>query len=278
MRYRVQIGVGLAHDMEKLIAASVADARALFPNQAHAIKRLSKIAHRRWLEYASGARVLPNGKKIQAVSGQYLSSINIEESGELAYVIYSDDPKAQWIEEGFPAFDMKAALMTSHKVRLSKTGKRYLIVPFRHKTPQSLGVVMPAQAEAFWLSPARKSSVISGHYLENSVQDGQTKVTRRTYQWGDRTTRRDVENMGLDPDEKLGSRLVGMVRMQNDEDRGGQHMTFRVMSESSHGWLMPAREGAWAAKASYGWVQQNYEAVMRVALQEDVRALGGRLT
>lgn len=273
--YRVEIGIGLTGPVEKLVADSVADARALFPNQAHAIAQLAQMAHRRWLEYASGKRALPDGRMLHAVSGGYLSSIQIEEDGELRYVIYSNDPKAEWIEEGFPAFDMKKMLRTSDRARMTADGRRYMIVPFRHKTQDAnLGVVLPQEAQAWWLAPGRRSSVVTGHYREKSVNSDAT-VTRNTYKWGDRLTRGELEGIGIDPDSQLGSRMVGMVRFQNNEDQGGQHVTFRVMTEDSSAWLMPQRQGYWPARATFDWVQQHYEGVLRTALEEDVKALGG---
>lgn len=278
MDYRVEVGIGLTGPVEKLVSASVADARALFPNQGHAISHLAHAAHRRWLEYASGKRALPSGQMVRAVSGAYLSSIKIEEEGELRYVIYSDDPKAEWIEEGFPSFDMKKMLHTSDKARVSKSGKKYMMIPFRHKTQDAgLGVVMPQEVQAFWAAPNRRSSVVTGHYLEKSV-NGDHTVIRNTYRWGDRITRADLENVGIDADSQVGSRMVGMVRMQNNEDRGGQHVTWRVMSEGGRGWIMPKRDGSFPAKVTFEWIQAHYERVMRLALEEDVRALGGTIS
>lgn len=278
MEYRVEVGLGLQGALEQLVAASVADAKSLFPNQAHAIERMAQATHRRWLEYASGKRELPDGRKIHSVTGTYLASIKIEEDGALRYVIYSDDPKAEWIEEGFPSFDMKKMLHTSDRARIGKNGKRYMVIPFRqHTESAALGVIMPQEAQAWWLTPHRRSSVVSGHFLEGSVNSG-AAVTRNTYSWGDRLSRADVEQIGLDPDSQLGGRLVGMVRMQNNEDKGGQYMTFRVMTEDSAGWIMPERAGSFPAKAAYDWIQSKYEEIMRVALEEDVKALGGSVS
>lgn len=152
------------------------------------------------------------------------------------------------------------------------------MVPFRHKTQDAnLGVVIPQEAQAWWAAPARRSSLVTGHYRERSV-NGDRMITRNTYQWGDRLTRGELEGIGIDPDSQLGQRLEGMVRMQNNEDKGGQYLTFRVMSEKSSGWIMPKRDGSFPARATYEWVQQHYERILRVALEEDVKALGGRVS
>lgn len=274
MRYSLEIGVGLTGPLEQMLANVADDAEALFPNQARAVQALAVNAHRRWVEYATGTRPLPSGQIIHAVSGQYASSIKIHEAGRLQYVIYSDDPKASVIENGAAAWDMHKLLETSDKVRKTKDGRKYLIMPFRHTTPGGIGVTMPQQAHSWWLEPNRRASVVSGHYTERSANNPGERVTRNTYIWGDRLTRQDVMGLGLNP-EAEGKKLVGMVRFQNDTDRGGQFVTFRVMVEGGKGWRMPARAGDYPAKAAYDWMQTHYDALMGMALQEDIRRLGG---
>lgn len=271
MSRAITISLSLPSELEQRLLANVADASVLFPNQIRAIQGLALLTQRRWIEYASGMRPLPSGKTINRVTGEYAGSINIEENGVLKYVIFSSDPKAKWIEEGFPAWDMHKLLNTSHKVRLTAKGKRYLIIPFRHKTPGTLGVTMPQEAYNWWLRPERRSSVITGHYVERSIQDG-TPVTRNTYLWGDRLTQNDVMGLGLDPANE-GRRLVGMVRFQNNEDQGGRHITFRVLSEGSKGWIQPARPGQWPARTTYEFIQTHYQEIMRIALEEDVKLI-----
>lgn len=274
LTYRIEMGINLAGPLENMLAQVVADAEQLFPNQARAVQALALAGQKRWLEYATGHRALPSGNTIRAVSGQYASSIKIEENGQLQYEIYSDDPKAPFIEEGTNAWDMHKVLFTSDKVRMTEDGRRMLIFPFRHRTSGALGVTMPHEVEGWWLTPGRRASVVSGHYTEQSVNNPDARVTRNTYIWGDRLTRQDVEGLGLDPDAE-GKNLVGMVRFQNDTDRGGQYVSFRVMVEGGKGWMMPARPGEYPAQATYAWMQQHYEQLMEIALQEDIKRLGG---
>lgn len=269
---RYELELQLPTDFESRLLGAVTNALDVFPNQASAIRMIAEAAHYRWIQYASGKVPLPNGKTLGRVSGAYASSIKIAENGFLKYVIFSDDPKARWIEDGFPEWDMHQLLTSSHKVRVSKKGKKYLIIPFRHGTPGALGVVMPKTLYRYWMVPDRKSSVISGQYLQRSVQDHATPVTRRTYMWGDRVTRKDVEKLGLDP-SGLGRNLVGMVRFQNNEDRGGQYLTFRVLGEDSKGWVRPARQGFKIAQSVYEYVQREGQKLMQIAIEEDLKRL-----
>lgn len=268
---KLELSLDLPSTFERVLAENTADAAALFPNQLRAIQALAMLTQQRWIEYASGARPLPGGRTLNRQTGNYAASIKISREGVLRYVVYSDSPIARYLEDGWPAWDMKKLLRTSHKARVSKDGTRYMVFPFRHKTPGSLGVTMPNGVREWWRA-GREASVVTGHYTEASVQDGQTRVTRNTYLWGDRLSAADVAGLGLDP-EREGRRLVGMVRFANDEDRGGRYMTFRTMSEKSKGWTREAQEGYAPARAAFEFLEQHYEGVMRIALEEDVRRL-----
>lgn len=258
----------LQGSLQTLVSEAAADARAYFPSQAKVISQLAQAAQRRWLEYASGQRELPNGKRMHSVTGSYLSSIKIEEDGEMRYVIYSDDPKATWIEQGFPAFDMKKMLNTSKKVKKTKDGRRYMTVPFRTQADDAhLGVILPKEAAAWWLRPQRRSTVLG------PPQEGSQTTQLK---WGDRLTRAELTGIGIDPDSKMGSRLVGMVRM--DRPNGSEVVTFRTMVEGSSGWIMPARDGQYPAQATADWVQAEYASMMQAALEADTRELGGEVS
>jgi hypothetical protein len=286
-RFNVSISLGLPSEFEVFLASTVSDATAIFPNCLSAIKGLALAAQERWIAYAGG-ETLPDGKRINNVSGTYAASIKItleppNGTDLIRYVIFSDDPKAGDLEHGSEPWDMKSMLYTSHKVRQSKKGTRYLIIPFRWGKPGTLGVgayvgrEMPKPVSSFWASRGRQSSMITGQYQQKSLQDDSTNVTRRSYQWGDRLTAKDISNLGLDPSTGAGRNMVGMVRMRNPDNArlGSQHMTFRTMSENSTGWKHPGTEARNVASAVANFIESTYEQIMRTALDADVQRLQG---
>jgi hypothetical protein len=131
---------------------------ASFPTLAFAVRSIGEAAHRQWVAYASGLP-LPDGKVINPRTGEYARSIQLRQTGPFSAEVYTDLPYARGIEEGTPARDMKRMLNSSLKVRVTAKGKRYLIIPFRWNTPNSvLGRAMPQPLHAWWQSSAAAPS------------------------------------------------------------------------------------------------------------------------
>lgn len=125
-------------------------------------------------------------------------------------------PKAIYFEKGWQPFDMKKALQTSDKVRISKDGKRYLVIPFEHGTPGTTSKRAMPQ-EIYNEAKRLKPSFEMGEKYEGSVRGTSSKqdltdkystvsqikkainqeadllrrlnpkrVERRDYKWGDK--------------------------------------------------------------------------------------------
>lgn len=164
------------------------------------------------------------------------------------------DKRAAQLEEGHGPIDMRKEMLgTSKKVRFSKNGYRYLIIPFEHsvKSLEAAGVY----DEAVKLSGSR----ITGARMEG-VQQGATgyqdamsrknapsfygynnnttvgQVRRFTYTWGGRL-------------EDTGQRnLEGMYRFDHTKTKvqNSTYITFRTMSEN------PKQAGKWIKKSRDG--------------------------
>lgn len=245
-----------------------------FPVLSAAVQAVAAEVQRRWVGYAAGAP-LPDGRQIMSRTGAYARSIQMVRQGDLAYRIESQSPIARVIESGARAFDMKQALRTSSKVRLTKDGKRYLIIPFRHGAPGAVGFRSTMPDHVHELARALSASRVKfASQVPNAlgIMDVKTRqpvlVTRRSYSWGDRLPEGLVSKRRLhhktDP-------FAGMVRFDAPQGRHSQFLTFRMMHEDSRGWIRAAQPGYWPARTVAQEMRGRAEGVFRDAMEEDIR-------
>lgn len=222
-----------------------------FPALTAAIETVAADAQRRWVAYASGAP-LPDGRRINSRTGAYARSIQMIRKSDLEYRVESRARQAQPIESGTRAYDLKQMLRTSAKVRLTKAGKRYLVIPFRHGTPGSVGFASTMPEHVHELARALTASRVKGTARVPNViglHDARTRmpvmVTRRAYTWGDRLpaglSSKRASHHRTDP-------YAGLARFDAPQGRHSQFLTFRVMSEDSRGWIRAAQPGYWPAR------------------------------
>lgn len=210
----------------------------------------------------------------------YAQSITWKMTGDFSGEVEATYKLAQEIETGRPPRDLKKMLDTSTKVRTTKTGKRFLVIPMRHniKKLQSAGLYGMASAlEASMvsgqgtrpsgevtnlspttgMSPAAKQS----QYLLNPKTKTDVMVNRNTYNWGQRLTGKDV---GKNKWAK------GMVRMNTSAGgaTSSAFMTFRIMMEGQKGWVIPAQPGLYIAKKVQEEMQPKAEAAFTGAIKK----------
>lgn len=250
-----------------------------FPALVRALEVLARTAHQQWLAYAQG-EPLPNGQIIGIRSGTYHRSIQIEQTGEFAWRIFSNLAYAEAIETGMPARDLKRILDSSLKVRRRKDGKRYLIIPFRWGTPGTVGFgqnVMPPSVHQWFQGQAtshviRRDTRVSGTGAWDLKTRAPLLVPQARYEWGARLTQQHLNTMGIaGPAAK---RMAGMVNMRQPGGAGGgahsQYLTFRVMSEDSPGWQAKAVPGKYPAKTVAGQVERVASRLFEVAMQAQI--------
>lgn len=219
-------------NIDSVIKAYEKAGQGALPYTKEAIRTATEIIQRTWIEYASGVTVSYSGGtfKINVVSGEYIRSIQdgVRFPDDLTGEVFTEIPYASIIEEGQRARDMKPALLASSKAKVSKKGTRFITVPFRHGTPDTLT-----------LPPMPK------HIYEQAQQLAYSRVnnklvaffTRRKYTWGGRLPDTD-EGMRTHVQPHAGAgytwksgKYSGMVRMGNK--RHSQYLTFRRVSENS---------------------------------------------
>lgn len=253
------------------------------PNLSSAVSGVAAHAQGMWRGYAGG-NPLPDGSVINARSGRYMNSIQVRELGPFAVETYSDSPYASAIEDGVPARDMKSMLDTSMKVRMSKAGKRYLIIPFRWGTPGAKtfgGNVLPdAVHEHAKAMTASRVKGVGQRESGNGAWDVKTrapfKVAKREYSWGGRLTKDQINQAGTFG--TMAKRMAGMVKFQNPGDgaKHSQYMTFRVMVEGSSGWIAQAIAGKHPARTVADVMRPKAKQIFEAALETDMRAAMGQ--
>ena len=263
----------------------------LFPRLSKGVRAVAEAAHAQWQQYAAGA-VLPDGREIHARSGAYLRSIMLRQNGPFSADVYSELPEAYTIEEGTPRRDMKDMLGSSLKVRLTKDGRRYLIIPFRWGTPgtATFGSNVMAKPIHSWWKDAARSSIIGKGWRDSGTgaisfrnrtsggfkeRTGQViGVRSRKYEWGSRLDRDTIAAAGVTG--KHARNMEGMVNFRRPGKAGGasqsSFLTFRVMMEGSPGWIQPARPGYFPARTTADELRPIAERIFGEAIARDLAA------
>lgn len=257
-RQQLQVSVDMGDVMAQVQATLNAQ---VLPRLNQAVRAVVQATQANWIEAVHRAK-LWSGEK-----DAYAKSIQAKMVDDFNGLVWADYKHAQEIEEGRPARDLKKYLDTSQKVRRTKDGRRFLIIPFRHNVPgnDAHAPAMPADvyAAASQLKPSRiagvgqraAGEVTSVHpvwgtqplgkkkqtpHLMNPATRQHVMVPRNVYQWGERLT-------GMSKELR---RYEGMVRF--DTSMGGgkysQYLTFRVMMEGQKGWIVPPQPGQFIAK------------------------------
>lgn len=260
--FNIRVGLGAFQGITQEVIA-----RAMPAVQA-GLERVADATAQRWKSAVDASNLWGAEKEA------YRNSIRWEMVGPLKAEVSADYKHAQEIEEGRPARDLKRMLQTSKKVRMSKRGERYLIIPFRHNVPRADNVgqrgVMPAgvydQARA--LMPSR----VTGWEMQyNGLPEGKggALVKRNRYKWG------DFLQAGLAPKlqaHHASDPYAGMVRMDTSsgKSRSSVYLTFRIMRESSPGWIVPPKAGLHLARNVSQEMQPLAEQVLGAAIQRSL--------
>lgn len=179
-------------------------------------------------------------------------------------------PHSQIVEDGHAAFHMPSKVdWTGPRVKVSKSGVRYLHIPFRHTAN-----VSDAEMEAKGYTTASRKSMMPAQIYDMASKlartmpqkvgpirgkDGAFKQADR-YAWGERLTNVSRANWLSSPqgnvENRRGERTVarkmvnpewGSSKFEGMFKSGGQghsqYMTIRTMTENSPGWHIPAQHG-----------------------------------
>lgn len=257
-----KIAVDLSGIMQQ--ARGIIDAEVL-PRLNQAVSAVAQQAAIDWKEAVTRAK-LWSGEK-----GPYVESIQWKMTGAFSAEVSSDYKYALEIDTGRPARDLKKMLDTSLKVRQTKTGKRYLIIPFRHQVPgaDAVGQSMPADVYALarQLEPSRvtgRGKRLSGTGAMDIKTRKPMMVTARKYAWG--------ESLPAGAAPGMQKKHAGMYRFQTSSGKAksSTYLTFRIMMEGSPGWIVPAKPGLNLVKGVTDRLQPLAERAFSEAVKRDL--------
>lgn len=249
-------------------ARGIIDA-AILPRLNQAVGAVAQQGMIDWKEAIARAK-LWSGEKVP-----YGESVTWKMTGPFAAEISSDYKYAEEIDNGRPPRDLKKMLDTSLKVRVTKSGKRFLIIPFRHQVPgaDAIGQSMPDAVYELARQMAPSTVVGMGRRVSGTgAMDIKTRkaitVPQRKYVWGDSLQAPiTMPQRGVAP-----NRYTGMRRFETSSgaQKSSLYLTFRVMSESSRGWIVPAKPGLHLVKGVVDRLQPLAEQAFAEAVKRDL--------
>jgi hypothetical protein len=239
LEYRITV------DLAPLAQALNAIGNEIAQRISQGVAATAQVVQERWIESIMRAPGIWAGEK-----DAYAESVKIRPINPMEIEIFSDYANASAIETGRPPRDLKKMLDTSLKVRLSAKGLRYLIIPFRHNTPGNTAHADAMPADVYAAAKKLPQSSVTGQVKVSRLDVYSTQkrekflVPQNIYQWGGRLPE------GMAPKLKpqhASDPYAGMVRMKTGNVKSA-YLTFRVMSEDSPGWIVPAKPGLFIAK------------------------------
>lgn len=273
-------------DLSQVMGAATIINRQVFPLVNQAVKAIASQTAHNWMAEVYRAK-LWSGEK-----NKYAASINWKMTGDFSAVVESDYKNADEIETGRPPYDLKQMLSTSPKVRRTKDGRRFMIIPLRANSPGNDALAQSMPPAVYAAASQLKASTIVGQakrasgemtsihskwgtrplnkqtpFLSSTAMRSTFMVNKNVYKWGGKL---DTSNMpGLNAADK--KRYQGMVRMDNQTPGGktySSYLNFRVMMENSPGWIIPARPGLYLAKKTADAMQPLAEKVLQEAVKQ----------
>lgn len=281
-------------DLSGILATSPQLRAEMFQNLSAAVERVAMAGAERWREEVLKARLWDGERQA------YASTIRHEMTGPYSAVIVSDYKYVEDIENGRPPRDLKRMLDTSTKVRRTKDGRRFLVIPMRDNTPGNSALAGAMPAGVYGLGRQLAPSKITGEgerrsgeivrlmpgrgmmplgekrqrrdpFLSNPETKSAYLVAKREYEWGGKLTSRALRQAGIsDADAK---RYAGMHRFDATTPGGKRYSTyirFRMMIEGQSGWIVPARPGLHIAEGVANGLRSDAQRLFEGALLQDI--------
>lgn len=216
-----------------------------------AVAQLATAAQAEWVRLAQS--------RLKTSRADYINGLRQAESfksiivdGEPVYILTLVGRMPNNYEFGMPSFDMKAVRpgwLGGNKVRTTSTGKKYVVIPFRHSVSSGTNLAYTGKAAALDMRSKLKAAMSKGVSIPTGTPVSMARMQRTSA--GDVVPGKVAK---IPNNADVHRYLQGMVRIQDPQEgrtqtgkqRGSsQLLTFRIMSENSapDSWIHPGLPG-----------------------------------
>lgn len=310
MATQPQIGVRFGLEVSDLDALSNLSMEAIKQAVTRGAFLVAEEIRRRWVLHAREAGVWDTGGYVRGIQQDARVELvrevaHLPEEGGAGFIqvvidIVNTARHASVVEDGHAAFHLPSKIdwTRSASVKVAADGTRYITVPFRHAAPRTGEGITPG-AESRMMprevyNQARKLSFSTRQNAGRQFGPTGQFIAADKYNWGGRMKRTaevgaayrhpmgglrserrgesSVIGAGENPAWKT-SKFAGMVRM--GAPRHSVYMTFRILTEKSTGWNIPAQAGKGIARAVAREVSESQEVrdIFSIGIAEAMGAL-----
>lgn len=179
---------------------------------------------------------------LHSTRNEYIRNLNIQHISATRKAIILTGKIPNMIEEGASAYDMKPGFLGSSKAKTDKNGRKYLIIPFRHATPNAIGEsqifanVMPQDVYKVVKTLAPTKTDLNNGIIERGGRLDIQDIPQQYQAPRVRPAFSDINKTTTFPSYTHKSSIYeGMIRNEKTYENATQssYVTFRRVSENS---------------------------------------------
>ena len=183
---------------------------------------------------------------------------------------YTKDPLVQMIEEGAGSFDMKDNFLKSPKAKTSKSGGKYLIIPFKWGTPDTVADnttfsnTMPKEVYSIAKNLAPKQQISDTQLSKVGLSPPSTKMVEipKSKKFEEYTHKSSI--------------YKGISKGTSSTTNQSTYTSFRVVSENSDeaSWIHPGIKAHNIAELALSDFEQKIQPLMTQAIDNALNSIG----